>query len=530
MDWHETGERSIAGGVNRSGGKPRTKYALLLSRLMRCLPILALLALAAGPATAQPGPTLAQVNAQIAALCDGDMACTASARTRLQDHCGRDRACVREALRYARERREDQDPSLSDLPAPLQDLVRDLIDLADQVSGTSSPSGLGDAAREQLNALPPGLQDRIRQRCGTDPECIRTAMEEAEARREDHHQTQEPEASEPSTPEAPEDETPEVSDDGDDESGPIPRFSLPLDTPPGRSLPDYQGSGSVTEGADGSRATREDLRDQAANLPGRELPGYAGSVQGGSEGGSSGSVATPNPPDGPLYHNAIGTTRISGNGDDRVRTLTAPDGAWLIAIRMAERSDDPCYVEAFYTTEGYVTGPDRDESIGDTYLTFDECGENGPTLASRNLVSMGIENNPPLIGGEPYAFNGDDELVGITTLQVCQRSSNDLVKGIAITGVTLDLGRTPVGTTPYTQEVYYAPSPTQLAQGQTEPYPVTQPVTHGFTRPNCNDWKAERSCSDGKVAVGLEIHYDKRNSGRSQITGLALKCAELDRP
>lgn len=448
---------------------------------MRYLPLLVLVALVTLPATAQPTPSRAQVNAHIAALCDADPACMARVRARLQARCGRDPACVVDALRHARERRDAQDPSLSDLPAPLQDLVRELMELADQAAGASP----------------------------------------------------EPEES---TPETPESETPQSSGDG--ESGLERRYSLSPEMVPERGVLDGRGAGSATNGSEeaqpsgGDVRVRENLRDRTGALPERERPGYMGSSQsgsgsqGGSGSGSSGSAATP---DRPLVHDAVGTTRISGNSDDRVRTLTAPDGAWLIAIRMAERSDDPCFVQAFYTTEDYVTGPNRDESIGDTFLEFDQCGDNGPTLASRNLISMGIENNIPIVGGEPYAVNGDGELVGITTLQVCQRSSNDLVKGLAITGVTLDLGQTPVGTSRYTEEVAEPPTAAQLAQGQTSPQVVTRPVTHRFTRPNCNDWKAERSCSNGKVAVGLEIHYDKRNSGRSQITGLALKCAELDR-
>ncbi|MEL6616047.1 MAG: hypothetical protein AAFQ43_09935, partial [Bacteroidota bacterium] len=121
--------------------------------------------------------------------------------------------------------------------------------------------------------------------------------------------------------------------------------------------------------------------------------------------------------------------------------------------------------------------------------------------------------------GTPYAING---------LQVCQRSSNDLLKGLRTYNAWLDLRDTPVSTEPHLKTVVDNLTAEDAAAGRT-PEAIEVPNELEFERPNCNEWVAQRFCPEGQVGIGLDVHYNVASSGRAQITGLALHCAELTR-
>jgi hypothetical protein len=122
----------------------------------------------------------------------------------------------------------------------------------------------------------------------------------------------------------------------------------------------------------------------------------------------------------------------------------------------------------------------------------------------------------------------DREFLAVTSVQVCQRESNGRFKGIRLTGALLDVDGRPIGAVPYTHDVVELPSASEVAAGWV-PEPTSVPVESEFERTNCNDWAAKRSCSAGKVAIGVEVHIEHAGSsfGHDRVTGLALVCATI---
>ncbi|MEL6616196.1 MAG: hypothetical protein AAFQ43_10685, partial [Bacteroidota bacterium] len=403
--------------------------------MLRAFLFALVLLLGAPAAGAQNGR--AQMTARLSALCNGDGACIARAREAIEMHCGRDRACTRQALQHAE--RPGDDRSLSDLPAGVRDLVRDLVALRDErasggASALSAPdpaasgalsrlddlprrareriqqrcgtdpacvqaalakardrqatpnppapeAALGGSAQDQLNALPPRMQSRIRQRCGTDADCIRDAMEEARDRR----QRQAP--------------PPETDPDAPEASGGVREGSGQLGD---RALPDgaREQIRSETRRADlgredesTGRRVRGMLRDDG---PIAVDPAVGPAARPEREASSVPDDPTLPEDDtalGPVVYGQGRTTWVSGDQDDRRRTLMAPDGGWLIGIRMGEASDDPCNLSAYFATDDFVssrhstdtvTGSGTSEDLG---AWFDECGDRG-TNVSKHLLAV----------------------------------------------------------------------------------------------------------------------------------------------
>jgi hypothetical protein len=537
--------------------------------------LLTAVVLAAGPASAQ---SRAEMRDRIERLCDGDATCAAAVRDAVRDRCGTDQACLRTALDRAIERRADPRSQMADVPPALQDLIRDLVGLAAARSGraerTAEPA-LGDNAVATLESLPQRAQNQIRRRCGTDPDCIRRAIDEGRSRREGRSAPDEPVPNPSAT-----DDSSDDADEDADASSPAPQQGRPRGGRLNTDVPGQIVPGERAEGA-GERLRAGQAAPGASTGSGSAGHGSAGSGSAGSGSAGSGSagsgsagfagrratapaedVLTDNrdaavspgtfaqrlgdndddepdddgephlivTPDrktqddepGPIVYGAGRTTWVSGSQDDRVRNLMAPEGGWLVGIRMGEWSDDPCSLDAYFATEAWATSRStQDDEIrgGELEVRFDQCGETGESALSAHLLSFAKTSNS-FTYDYPLALYGDDEVPhAINGIQVCQRESNDLLKGLRILGGTLDLDDTPVDV-----EQIMTMVPDISTGGLREARALKV-----FERPNCNAWHTERSCPEGQVATGVEVHYNTASSGRAQITGLALHCAELTR-
>ncbi|MEM7786748.1 MAG: hypothetical protein AAF594_03365 [Bacteroidota bacterium] len=501
------------------------------------------------------------MRAAVEALCEGDAACAAAVRDRVQERCGTDRACARQALEHARAERDGTGGSLSDLPPSVQRLVGELVDLAAERSASESASetetaALGPEASAQLQALPERLQNRIRTRCGTDPDCIREAMEEARARRDRR-------AGGRASDEAdPDDATPEAGGGGTGRALPG-RTGGPLDNP-------SQGLGSrgAADEADpevGTPGSRGGLRGDGPprGRPGTVVPGDSDEEETGGArvlegtferpgGGNVGIGVRPerttpeaDAGDGaeaePTFSHGQGS--LAGVSGSRQRAgmlmtpLRVPDGHWVYAIEMGERADVPCWLAL------WSFGPD---DAPEATHVFDECDGDAPTarslhvaafhraetpaeveaanyvqvsLGGTNLTTMTVEaarglaslfdNStaatplPVLASGEPYA---------LSRLAICQNSGSLRMKGLRVFGVTLDASGPRVATESIMATV----------QG------IESLATETFERPNCTDWQETRACPNGQVLVGLNVQHGEAPGDRRQVMGLSPYCAPID--
>ncbi|MEM1056043.1 MAG: hypothetical protein AAGI52_10990 [Bacteroidota bacterium] len=248
----------------------------------------------------------------------------------------------------------------------------------------------------------------------------------------------------------------------------------------------------------------------------------------------------------------VRTLSISGTTGTHSETVMAPGDGWIYGIEMGERSDQPCYL-GIWATEGTAPAPGYpvafDRCDGDVRegsvaaLGFEKANNREDWRRARRILtsltlhvpiysevrSIGLlfsaafdNSNPapplPVVGDAPVALDG----VGI-----CQRNSNDEMKGLRIHGSRLDLDGSRVETSPIVT------TSAQTAGGVT--IPAGARVNEEFKRPNCSanngGWKPIRTCAANEVLVGLDIHYKfpgiTGNQDRARITGLAPKCARV---
>lgn len=193
-----------------------------------------------------------------------------------------------------------------------------------------------------------------------------------------------------------------------------------------------------------------------------------------------------------LHHSGVITRGVSGSDLSGGIDLRAPDGGWVYGIEMAESSDRPCHVSLMWATidNGQLSTAESEHS---------PCGE---TTSSRKFTAVAVS--------QPSAQVPNGHLGAITGLKVCQRNSNDRVKGVHIVGKWLD----PVGASMQTSGTAW-----RWANG---------PLF--FDRPNCNDWEHDfEMCPAGKVVVGVRIEQaEPASSGANVIKGLAPICARID--
>ena len=238
-----------------------------------------------------------------------------------------------------------------------------------------------------------------------------------------------------------------------------------------------------------------------------------------------------------MGHGALHIARISGTDHGIEADLVVPDGGWVYGIEIGERADVPCHIAL-----RWATIDDDDIALASNVLTL--C-HGQPT--SRSLTSVGFNYRESydewvsgmagtlLFGGPlglnilantamgafdnsvprhplPYLDNANNDLVALKGLKVCQRNSNDRMKGLAVRGVTLRDGGSRFNTRP-------------IRRGGRWQEP-------SFERPNCNDWDDMEVCPSGQVMVGVRIEGEATGgmvNGRPRlnIEGLAPICTRL---
>jgi len=213
----------------------------------------------------------------------------------------------------------------------------------------------------------------------------------------------------------------------------------------------------------------------------------------------------------------------------RTATLNAVRNGWLVGFSMLERKDDPCWITIYSANKQFVTGPNRADQVdgdgssrgqSDTFLACDGDAGSAKLLAF-NSTDYKITQN------YPYAYRpaGVDMPYAINSIQVCQRRSNQLLKGAKIQAVGLSFEKDSVVTSQIMRDETVVPSAAEVSKGAV---PEIRKVfaSADFERPNCNDWQPTLMCPKGQVATGVIVHYDM-NKKRAQIKDLSLKCATL---
>jgi hypothetical protein len=215
----------------------------------------------------------------------------------------------------------------------------------------------------------------------------------------------------------------------------------------------------------------------------------------------------------------------------RTATLNAVRNGWLVGFSMLERKDDPCRITIYSANKQFVTGPNRADQVdgdgsskgqSDLFLVCDGDAEPGSEkLLAFNSTDYKITQN------YPYAYRpaGVDMPYAINSIKVCQRRSNQLLKGAKIQAVGLSFEKDSVVTSQIMSDKTVVPSAAEAAKGAV---PEIRKVfaSAEFERPNCNDWQPTLMCPKGLVATGVIVHYDM-NKKRAQIKDLSLKCATL---
>ncbi|GAB5537215.1 MAG: hypothetical protein Rubg2KO_34640 [Rubricoccaceae bacterium] len=188
-----------------------------------------------------------------------------------------------------------------------------------------------------------------------------------------------------------------------------------------------------------------------------------------------------------MSHGRTQRMAVSGTNQSGGHDLMVPDGGYVVGVRLAERSDKPCFVELAWSTVDNGT-----HSV--SYSTFNRC-DGSPTNRSREYAGWNG------LGDNPIAMKG---------LEVCQRNSNDRMKGLRVRGVRLsNTGGATIRTRPHRRDngQWYQPK---------------------IERTNCNDWDDMVMCPNQQVVVGVRIEgRDMGYGDRAQIQGLAPICAPL---
>jgi len=181
--------------------------------------------------------------------------------------------------------------------------------------------------------------------------------------------------------------------------------------------------------------------------------------------------------DGPRFieydGKTITSTPISGYKAKNSEKREAGGDAFLYGIGFDEKKDKPCYVELYWWR---LT---NDNQRQDFTTRFDIC--NGNPKGDKEII---LEDAVA-------------ERLAVHSIEVCtNKKKSHRLKGAKIQGSFIDRnnsgGVTRAGSTEFDK----------------------------FSRTNCSQWHAVQTCPAGKVAVGLNIEYNK-----DEFTGLGLRCA-----
>lgn len=241
-----------------------------------------------------------------------------------------------------------------------------------------------------------------------------------------------------------------------------------------------------------------------------------------------------------MGHGTRSTARVSGTDHGLNFEVVVPDGGWVYGIELGEKSDVPCHLRLRWATidddeisvassiasachgnptsrsmtaVGFNYRTSYDEWAGTWTETFTVGG--GPLGLNLigNAIADAFDNSIPRYP-MPFLNRTNNPPVALKGVKVCQRNSNDRMKGLAVRGVTLQR---------------------DAANGRFNTRPVR---TNGrwsepsFERPNCNDWDDMEVCPNGEVMVGVRVEGERNgnflaNRPRMSIEGLAPICARL---
>lgn len=200
---------------------------------------------------------------------------------------------------------------------------------------------------------------------------------------------------------------------------------------------------------------------------------------------------------------SVTTRNISGQPSDGAVTLLPGNNAVFFGAEIAERSDAPCHLKAYFWRK-----PTPQADFEFVIEEYSYCGSRGPTNSSMKYVGIGDSHAvqtsywsqdgiSPYLGGTLHAARG---------LQVCDndRNQNNIrMKGLRFFGATIDRdGNRSVNS--------------------------DAALTNTEERNHCREWRTAQTCPNNQVMVGLDIHYRADGSGDPySITALAPKCAPL---
>ena len=469
---------------------------------MRLLLLLLAFTAASATANAQQGSRRAAMNAYVASLCSEDPGCIEAVRTHIQVTCAGDRPCMQALFQSLRDF-DAGTVAFQDLPAGAKAVLRTVRD-------HESAASQAEEAEALIQTVPRRFRDQVRDACGTDVECIEEMIAEARGG-EDGTEPSEPEASEPPSSQG---------------GGTLDPGSVDLGGGPGRLEPGQAPEVDVPRGGSSSQGDR---------TPG-EVTGSIGTGPTHSDGqggrnrgtgprtfpGSNGALE----PLGPLTYGATSTTSVSGNEGEFVFTIVEPGNGWLAGLRLVERGNITCGVSAYFVHPEFGTWEKRE----DYYLfreygnivDFVDCRSSIPEHLDTSAADYSVafhrtgpasgtlvtDNNDELVG--PWMdWNDDLTLYAIDGLRTCQPDGGDLLRGMEVWGsAILDTETQPVQIE-------------RITAGGTQ-----MPRKDIQMRPTCEDWRQERSCPAGQVAIGIDVHYATTQSSYA-ITGLSLHCARL---
>jgi len=180
-----------------------------------------------------------------------------------------------------------------------------------------------------------------------------------------------------------------------------------------------------------------------------------------------------------------GWTGISGDGGLSSETLRVTGGWVLRSIGFGERRDRPCYASGGFMQQDKKAYQAEELRRGQHVAVV--------VMESESREVRKCEDGEENISSRRYLSVGNSDLPrAIHAVRVCQRRSNDRIKGIEIFGSEIEVNG-----------------------------PRRDPaLAVSEERPNCNEWNTKVSCPEGEVAVELRVEF----RGESAV-GMSLRCA-----
>lgn len=225
-----------------------------------------------------------------------------------------------------------------------------------------------------------------------------------------------------------------------------------------------------------------EVRQSSAPPPTSTPPPTTGTIQiGGSP-----VVATPAPASNAPRYTTAGSTStgaLAGEAGSDLTVLSGRPNEILYALEFGERSDEPCYVRAFWMNAS--AGRDN---VQTRTTVFDRCNGSAGSLRRIGMANSAVQST-------------SGRLKGIFALRT--RTNGRSGNRVKVKAAYVDLGQ--VGTTGHDWE-----------------------ESDGFARTNARSNTTEESaCGPRRWVTALELHHNTVGS-RQAITGIAVRCRRVD--